>query len=145
MDFISLISEHKDELSSLLGNKLKLNSDEIDTTLQSSGEVMQNVVSKTVESKGLDTLLNLFSSSENSTASSSLQKSIGNDLVKSLISKGLGKGKSSLIVQLILPILISKISGLIGGDKNNLTQLLGSSGNSKLGSIGGSLLKKLFN
>jgi hypothetical protein len=94
---------------------------------------------------GLDTLLNLFSSSENSTASSSLQKSIGNDLVKSLISKGLGKGKSSSIVQLILPILISKISGLIGGDKNNLTQLLGSSGNSKLGSIGGSLLKKLFN
>lgn len=142
MDLNSLLSDNKGAITELLGG-LNLSSKEVDKTIDSTKAVVGDAIAK--ESRGgLDTLLNLFSDDDNSSASNSFLKGIDSSLVKKLISSGFNKQKAGSIKELIVPFVVKLVASKIGGNSGMLTSLLGglTSGNSK-GS--GGLLGKLFN
>lgn len=142
MDLNSLLSENKGAITKLLGG-LNLSSKEVDKTIDSTKTVVGDAIAK--ESRGgLDTLLNLFSDDDNSSASNSFLKGIDSSLVKKLISSGFNKQKAGSIKELIVPFVVKLVASKIGGNSGMLTSLLGglTSGNSK---GPGGLLGKLFN
>ncbi len=146
----SIIDAVKGEAYEALTTKLGLNGGEVDTVLSSSKEAVEKSIADETSNNGVDTLLNLFSGSENSGAANDLLSGLGGNLISSLTNNGFDSGKSSQIKDIVLPLVIGFISKKIGGDSSNLASLLGglAGGGDKsgglLGNIGGSLLKGLF-
>lgn len=140
-----IIDAVKGEAIEALTGKLGLNNGQIDSVLSSSKEAVEKSISEEASNNGVDTLLNLFSGNDNSSAANSLLSGLGGNLISSLTSNGFNSGQSSQIKDIILPLVVNFISSKVGGDSSNLTSLLGG-GNSGglLGNIGGSLLKGLF-
>lgn len=140
-----IIDAVKGEAIEALTGKLGLNNGQIDSVLSSSKEAVEKSISDEASSNGVDTLLNLFSGNDNSSAANSLLSGLGGNLISSLTSNGFNSGQSSQIKDIVLPLVINFISSKVEGDSSNLTSLLGG-GNSGglLGNIGGSLLKGLF-
>ncbi len=144
----SIIDAVKGEAVEALTSKLGLGGSQIDSVLSSSKEAVEKSISEEASSNGVDTLLNLFSGNDNSSAANSLLSGLGGNLVSSLTSNGFESGQSSQIKDIILPLVVNFISSKVGGDSSNLTGLLGGLAGGKsdglLGNIGGSLLKGLF-
>lgn len=121
----SIIDSLKGEVVEGLTNKLGLSGTEIDKTLSSTKDAFDKTMSEEVGSNGLETLTNLFSSSENSSSSDGLVSSLGENLVSNLTSNGFSSDKVGSIKELILPVLIKLVSKKIGGDSQMLSGLLG--------------------
>lgn len=121
----SIIDSLKGEVVEGLTNKLGLSGTEIDKTLSSTKDAFDKTMSEEVGSNGLETLTNLFSSSENSSSSDGLVSSLGENLISNLTSNGFSSDKVGSIKELILPVLIKLVSKKIGGDSQMLSGLLG--------------------
>lgn len=146
----SIIDAIKGEATQALTSKLGLDGGQIDTVLTSSKDAVEKSIAEEASNNGAETLLNLFSGNNNSSAANTLVSSLGGNLISSLTSNGFDSGKSSQIKDIIVPLAIQFISSKVGGDSSNLTSLLGglaggnNSGGGMLGNIGGGLLKGLF-
>lgn len=141
MNFDALFNDNKGAIEKLLGS-LNLTSKEVDKTIESTKSVFGDAIAKE-SGGGLDTLLNLFSNDNNSSASNSFLKDMGMSLVKKLISSGFNKQKASSIKELVLPFVVKLVASKIGGNSKLLTSLLGGLSSSNTKGLGG-LLGKLF-
>ena len=139
----ALLGENKQAIGALLGG-LNLNSKEVDTTLESTKEVVENALIQETKKNGLTTALNLFSNDKNSSASNSFLKNIDSSLVKKLVSNGFDNQKAGSIKELILPFVIKAVASKIGGNSEILSSLLGGLSSGKSKGQGG-LLGKFFN
>lgn len=143
MNIDALLGENKQAIGALLGG-LNLNSKEVDTTLESTKEVVENALIQETKKNGLTTALNLFSNDKNSSASNSFLKNIDSSLVKKLVSNGFDNQKAGSIKELILPFVIKAVASKIGGNSEILSSLLGGLSSGKSKGPGG-LLGKFFN
>ena len=143
MNIDALLGENKQAIGALLGG-LNLNSKEVDTTLESTKEVVENALIQETKKNGLTTALNLFSNDKNSSASNSFLKNIDSSLVKKLVSNGFDNQKAGSIKELILPFVIKAVASKIGGNSEILSSLLGGLSSGKFKGPGG-LLGKFFN
>lgn len=147
-----IIDAVKGQAVEALTSKLGLNGTEIDSVLSSSQQAVEKTVSEEAGSNGVDTLLNLFSGNDNSSAANGLLSSLGGNLISSLTNSGFESGKSSQIKDIVMPLVVNFISQKVGGDSSNLAGMLGGllggqsdqKGGGLLGNIGGGLLKNLF-
>lgn len=139
--FDSIIDSVKGEITESLTSKLGLSGSEVDTTLSSTKEAFSKTISGEAEGNGLDTLTNLFSNDDNSSASSDLLSGLGGNLMSSLSSNGFSSDKAGLIKEMVLPMVMKLVSEKIGGNSDMLTGLLGKG---DIASKASGLLKGLF-
>ena len=124
MDISSILKENEGDLLSLFKDKLKLDSSEVEKSIEGVQEGLGNVLIEESTTKGLGTLLNLFSENKNSGASNSLINSLTKKVINSLLSKGFGGTKAKAISAIAVPFVVNLISSKVGGQKNILGELL---------------------
>ncbi len=97
---------------------------------------------------GMDTLMNLFSSAQNTSHANDLLSHIGNTMSSNLTGQaGLSAQQASGVQSTLLPMITNLISSHVGGQASNLQGLLGSFTGGNGGGIEGmaqGLLGKLF-
>ena len=123
----SLLDGLKDQAGDALASKLGLSGLEIDNVVKSS----KTAVEKTVTEGGQDdnalaSMLNLFSDNDNDEKGNGLLEGLGGNLLSSLTSNGFSSDKASSIQSMVLPMIISAVTGVVKGDSANLGSLLSS-------------------
>ncbi len=96
----------------------------------------------------METLLNLFSNSENSSQANALLGHLGNTMTSNLTGQaGLSPQQASSVQSTLLPMITNLLASQVGGQSGNLQGLLGSlmgGGGGGLGGIAHGMLGKLF-
>ena len=123
--FDSILDSVKGEISETLKGKLGLNDSDVDKTLSSTKDALENTVASEAKANGIENLMNLFSSDNNSTSSDGILKDLGGNLLSGLLANGFSGDKASLIKNMILPIVMKFAANKIGGDSRMLAGLIG--------------------
>ena len=115
--FSTIISSLKDSVSSELKEKAGVSQDQLPQIFDLVGDVTKQKLGGEVASGNLDSLMNLFSKSDNTSAASGIQASLTSGIVASLANKfGMDESKAISIANIVVPKLISLVT-----DKNSET------------------------
>jgi len=102
-------------LKSQVGNEIQqkagVSSNMLDDIMKITGQVATKEVSKEMLGGNLETVMNLFSSGDNSSQANSLQSNIVNGLVGNFTEKlGLNKDTATTITSIVIPALMKMIA-----------------------------------
>ena len=145
-----LLSGLKDQALGKINDNPEIPNEKLDDILNVVSEATKNEVGKKATNSGLNTVMNLFSKSENNADANALQGNILNNVVSQLTQKhGLGNSAAKAAAAAIIPMVLEKIthknSATPDNDASPLTEIFGSvissslSGSSKGGGILGAL------
>lgn len=130
------------EVLSAVTGKFGLNQDMGNKTVDTTKESLQEGVANEISKGNLDGLLSMFNNGESGAGNSTFQ-SLSSKLSGDYIQKlGLSPDIASQISHYVLPLVLDKISSMLGGkvDKETLTDALSSGGLlSKAGDLLGGL------
>ncbi len=133
---------------------LGLNQEQLDKSVNITGETVKDGLKEEVQKNNLDGIMALFSGKDTVDANNPIVNKISSNAIQNITSKlGISSSIASTLVNTIVPFMLSKISGKLGGGSENilsgLSGLLG--GGLNLGSLGdiakkgmGDKLKDLF-
>ena len=106
-----LLSGLKDQALGKINDNPEIPNEKLDDILKIAGEVTKQEVAKETANSGLETIMNLFSKSENNSQANSLQNNILNSVISSLTQKsGLGEGAAKAAASAVIPMILEKIT-----------------------------------
>ncbi|HLW20685.1 MAG TPA: hypothetical protein VKX33_10190 [Cyclobacteriaceae bacterium] len=138
----TLIKNISPDVLAAVTEKFGLNQEMGSKAVDATSDSLQNSVSDEITKGNLDGLLSMFNSSGNATENHTFQ-SLASRLSGDYIQKlGLAPETATQISQYVLPLVLAKISTMLGGtvDKDSLANALGKGGLlSKAGDLLGGL------
>jgi len=109
--FSSIISSLKDSVSGELIEKAGVSEDRLPQIFDQIGDVTKRKLGGEVASGNLDSLMNLFSKSDNTSSASGIKSSLISGIVSSLTGKfGIDQAKATSIANIVVPKLISLVT-----------------------------------
>ena len=121
------------------------NTNQLDDVLKVAGNAVSKNASSQIQGGNKDTLMNLFSSSQNNNSANGLQNSMNDKIVSELATKlGIDENVAKKVAGVVLPAVLGKVTRVNrktpDNDSSPLDSLFGGGG---AGDIGG-MLNKLF-
>lgn len=143
--FEEIISTLRSQAAPELISKLGLDAKQADGSINAAADSVKEVIGGG-DGFGLDDVLNLFSDQQNSSAANGILSNIGGLLQNKLTGDvGLSSAKAGGVSDMLLPMLTQMLSKYVGGDSNNLQNLIGNlGGEGGLAGIAKGLLGNLF-
>ena len=113
----SIIDSLKDQVSDSIKGQANVDDSKMDDVMDVIKNVAGQQVAKQMVGGGLDSVMNLFSKNENSSAANSLQSDLSSGIAGGLMEKlGISSSQASQIAAIALPALLKLIT-----DKNSET------------------------
>ncbi|HQV52501.1 MAG: hypothetical protein IPI00_02675 [Flavobacteriales bacterium] len=126
--FDQIISSLKEQAGSALMSNLGLNEQQTDGSITAAADSAKEVLSGG-DGFGMDDVMNLFSSANNSSGADGILSQIGTVLLSKLTGQvGLDRSKASDVSAMLLPMLTNLITEKSGGNADMLKGLLGGNG-----------------
>lgn len=132
----TVINALRDSVSGELKSKAGASEDQLPAIFDEIGKVTKEKLGGEVASGNLDSLMNLFSKKENTSAASGIRASLTSGIISSLAGKfGMDEAQAGKIANIVIPKLISLIthkndetpdsdssflSGMLSGDKDDM-------------------------
>ncbi|MFN8351284.1 MAG: hypothetical protein U0U25_07445 [Flavobacteriales bacterium] len=139
--FDQILDQLKSQVGPELMQKAGLNADQTNGSLSAAADSVKEVIGGG-DGFGMDDVLNLFSSAQNSPKADNLLSTIGTVFQGKLTGQvGLDAGKAGAVSALVMPMLTRLLSDKIGGNAANLQGLLGGG----IADMAKGMLGKLFN
>lgn len=139
-----LLSSLQGQLAPELMNKIGLDQQQATGSINAAAASVKQVIGGG-DGFGMDDVLNLFSSAQNTSAADGILSNIGNVFNQKLTGEvGLNGQQASGVAALVLPALTQLLSDKVGGNAANLRGLLGGLGGGDLAGMAKGLLGGLF-
>ena len=139
-----VLDQLKTQAAPTLMKQLGLDQQQAHGSVQAAGESVKEVLARG-HGFGADTLLNLFSTSQNTGAAENLLSTIGRSFSSKLTDQvGLNAAQAGGVKNMILPMLTQLLSDKVGGNANNLQGLLGGISGDHMAEAAKGFLGKLF-
>lgn len=107
----SLLGGLKDQIPTELLSQVGLDASKAEDVAKIAGESAKEVMSKQMASGAMDTVMNLFSKGENSSAANSLQDTLTKTFVGNLVAKlGLDNNGAGAIATALVPKIIDMVT-----------------------------------
>lgn len=149
----NIIKSLQESIGEDLIGKVGLTKNQADKVISESTNIAQNELKNQAASGAIDAIKNLFSPQSNTKAADSIQNNLVSNLVNSYTKKlGLSKSQSDMIVDMILPKILSFFGGsqsssgkVSSSPLENILEMVGGDSKSKsnpLGKLIGGFFKK---
>lgn len=139
--FDQILSTLSQQATPELMSKLGLSEKQATGSVHAAADSVKQVI----DGFGLDDVLNLFSNAKNTANADGILSNIGQVLSGKLTGQvGLDAAKAGGVKDMLLPMITNLVSKHVGGDANNLQQLVGGFGGGDLAGMAKGMLGKLF-